>query len=72
MNNKKDEPGPVMVSDTLCPAVHILNTKVLCRAAAPKGTMSCRAQGRISVRPFVCMPAFQMSQPCLLNLVRRD
>ena len=23
---KKDGPGPVMVSDTLCPAVHILGT----------------------------------------------
>ena len=23
---KKDGPGPVMVSDTLCPAVHILET----------------------------------------------
>ena len=25
-NKKKDGPGPVMVSDTLCPAVHILGT----------------------------------------------
>ena len=24
--NKKDGPGPVMVSETLCPAVHILGT----------------------------------------------
>ena len=23
---RKDDPGPVMVSDTLCPAVHILGT----------------------------------------------
>ena len=23
---KKDGPGPVMVSDTLCPAIHILGT----------------------------------------------
>ena len=26
MNTLKDGPGPVMVSDTLCPAVHILGT----------------------------------------------
>ena len=26
MIGKKDGPGPVMVSDTLCPAVHILGT----------------------------------------------
>ena len=25
-SEKKDGPGPVMVSDTLCPAVHILGT----------------------------------------------
>ena len=26
VEKKKDGPGPVMVSDTLCPAVHILGT----------------------------------------------
>ena len=26
LERKKDGPGPLMVSDTLCPAVHILGT----------------------------------------------
>ena len=34
---KKDGPGPVMVSDTLCPAVHIFSILKLKQGSGPEG-----------------------------------
>ena len=35
--SQKDGPGPVMVSDTLCPAVHIFSILKLKQGSGPEG-----------------------------------
>ena len=67
----KDDPGTVMVSDTLA-AIHLYLSVIRCRAAAPKGMMFCRPQRLISIHPSAVLLSDAFWTFCLLEGGRPD